>query len=216
MGNDNARQSAATLRKGQMTFNLLWLVMAGLGAVFVAKHALPKLSITQAEYTDFYWDRRYWLFAHLCGGLLALLIGPLQFVARWRQRQPVLHRWIGRIYLVAIMFAAVTAGWLAWTSPVPQPLYVAGLYLVALLWLVTGWRGWSLIRRRAVLQHREWMIRNYAVTFFFVVFFGVYDAMMALGWPEDGWDMAATWGVWIGIILPLALAEAIIRSRRKG
>ena len=40
--------------------------------------------------------------------------------------------------------------------------------------------------------------------------------MMALGWPEDGWDMAATWGVWIGIILPLALAEAIIRSRRKG
>lgn len=211
---DNLAKSPVHDRQRRLGWLLLWLGMAALGGFFVVNHALPKFSMTLAEYTEFYWDRRYWLYVHLCGGLMALLIGPLQFVARLRQRRPQLHRWIGRLYLLSTVLAAVTAVWLAWTSPIPQPLYALGLYLVAVLWLVTGWRGWSLIRRRQWQLHREWMIRNYAVTFFFVMFFGFYDGVMAVGWPQDQWDSAATLAVWAGIALPLAVAELLIRSRR--
>lgn len=214
MHEDRAPGTAASIRTPQAAVIGLWLVMAVLGAIFVGNHALPKLAMTHAVYTDFYWDRRYWLYAHLCGGLVALMLGPLQFVARLRQRQPVLHRWTGRVYMAAIVVSALCAVWLAWTSPIPQPLYAGGLYMVAALWLGTGWRGWTLIRRRAALRHRDWMIRNYGVTFFFVIFFGAYDAMMALGWPQDSWDRAAALSVWIGIAVPLATAEAIIRMRR--
>ncbi|HEX4846727.1 MAG TPA: DUF2306 domain-containing protein [Novosphingobium sp.] len=189
------------------------MAVGGLG--FVMVHALPKFNLTFEEYTDFYWDRRYWLYVHLCAGLFALLSGPLQFVARLRQRHPGVHRWSGRFYLLGTVTAAVTAVWLAWTSPVPQPLYAIGLYLVSLLWLATGWQGWRLIRRRKLDTHREWMIRNYAVTFFFVMFFGIFDGLTAAGWPEEQWAVAVTLAVWLGILMPLVTAEWVIRSLRQ-
>src|SRR4051812_19951281 len=45
--------------------------------------------------------------AHLALAFLVLAGGPLQFVAALRARLPKLHRWNGRIYLVATMSTAI-------------------------------------------------------------------------------------------------------------
>ena len=46
---------------------------------------------------------------HITPGLLFMLLAPLQFVRRLRNRKPKLHRWIGRVVLVSGMIIGGTA-----------------------------------------------------------------------------------------------------------
>jgi len=43
------------------------------------------------------------LVPHVLGGLLAILIGPLQFWARLRRDYVQVHRWSGRVYLAGVV-----------------------------------------------------------------------------------------------------------------
>lgn len=191
---------------------LLWAAMAFLGGYFVIKHALPKFVVSEEVYTDYYWERRNTLLVHVTSGLIALLLGPFQFLWSRRRGWMWLHRWTGRTYLVCTAVAALTATALAYTAPVPQPLYAIGLYGISAFWLYSGARGWLHIRRWRQPAHQRWMIRNYATTFFFVLFFAFFDSFMALGWPEDDWANALTWAVWLGIVLPLLAVEVALRA----
>src|SRR6185436_8325414 len=38
-------------------------------------------------------------YAHTLGGMIAMLIGPFQFLTTVRRRYPAVHRWLGRVYL---------------------------------------------------------------------------------------------------------------------
>jgi uncharacterized membrane protein YozB (DUF420 family) len=41
--------------------------------------------------------------------------------------------------------------------------------VLASLWLITAVIAYLAAKKRQIVQHRQWMIRSYAVTFFFVV-----------------------------------------------
>lgn len=201
------------VRKPWAPIYLISAAMAVLGVYFVIKHALPKFEVSEEVYTEYYWERRNTLLIHVISGLAALLLGPLQFLLARKGSWLWLHRWIGRTYLVCTVVAALTATALAYTAPVPQPLYAIGLYGISAFWLFSGYYGWINVRRRQKAIHRRWMIRNYATTFFFVLFFAFFDSFMALGWPESDWANALTWAVWLGIVLPLLAVELVLRTR---
>ena len=48
-----------------------------------------------------YWMMRGWLLLHITAGTIAILTGPWQFWTGFRKRHARLHRWMGRIFLVA-------------------------------------------------------------------------------------------------------------------
>ena len=52
-------------------------------------------------------DRRL-LIPHTLSGMMALLIGPIQFSSRFRQRHLKIHRVLGRIYVVSVFIGAAT------------------------------------------------------------------------------------------------------------
>lgn len=186
------------------------LLLLPVGAYFLFKHALPRLEMTEAAYGEYYWWRRYWLLAHTVAGLIATLLGPLQFVSRLRADRPALHRLTGKVYLVAVLVAAVCALALALTSQISAS-YQWGLVLGATLWIATGATAYVAIRRRQVARHREWMIRNYTVTFFFITFFVAFDILTAAGATEV--TVFAGPLVFGCLLLPLGLVEAWLRSR---
>jgi uncharacterized membrane protein len=166
--------------------------------------------MTEAAYGDYYWSRRFWLLAHTAGGLLAILLGPLQFNRTLRRQRPHLHRFTGKVYLGAVATAATCAFVLAATSQISD-LYKWGLILGASLWLATGVLAYTAIRRREVTRHRAWMVRNYTITFFFIVFFAAYDVAQFAGYT----DIVAYAGPLVlgSLLVPLACVEALLRAR---
>ena len=112
-----------------------------------------------------------WLLVpHIFAGLTALLSGPLQFSSRLRRRNPKFHRILGRVYVCAVFTAAPLAIAMASRKVTPQPGYFFAANLVqASAWLVTTTAAFLTARNRQIQQHREWMVRSYAVTFTFVL-----------------------------------------------
>ncbi len=104
------------------------------------------------------------LFVHAFSSGIALVIGPFQFLQRLRDRRPTLHRWMGRIYLTAILVGGLSAFVIA-PGLISGLVGEIGLMSLATLWLWTGWMAYSNIRAGNIEAHRNWMTRNYALTF---------------------------------------------------
>jgi uncharacterized membrane protein len=103
------------------------------------------------------------LVIHVVAGMIALLVGPLQFVRRIRTRRPAVHRATGMIYLAACAIGA-PAGFLCALGTTSGPLAVTGFATAALLWPLFTWLGWRAVIERRIGDHREWMLRSYAMT----------------------------------------------------
>ena len=103
------------------------------------------------------------LIPHTLAGIFALLIGPINFSARIRNRYLKLHRVLGRIYVVSVFVGSFTGIALAWGRP-----GLPGTSMQAAAWMVCTTAALITARNRNIIQHRQWMMRSYAVTFTFV------------------------------------------------
>jgi len=103
------------------------------------------------------------LIPHTVAGTLALVIGPLNFSSRLRQRRLRLHRILGRVYVVSVFVGSFTGIALAAGRP-----GLPGTSMQAAAWLVCTTAALIAARNRQITQHRQWMARSYAVTFTFV------------------------------------------------
>ncbi|MBB5062758.1 DUF2306 domain-containing protein [Granulicella mallensis] len=106
---------------------------------------------------------RHLLIPHTLSGVLALLIGPLQFSSRFRQRHLKIHRVLGRIYVVSVFIGSYTGIALAAGRP-----GLPGTSMQAAAWMVCTTAAFVTARNRQIAAHRQWMARSYAVTFTFV------------------------------------------------
>jgi uncharacterized membrane protein len=103
------------------------------------------------------------LIPHTLCGLIALLAGPVQFSSRFRQRHLKFHRVLGRIYVISVFIGALSGIALAAGRP-----GLPGTSMQAAVWIVCTTAAFITARNRQTAQHRQWMVRSYAVTFTFV------------------------------------------------
>jgi uncharacterized membrane protein len=103
------------------------------------------------------------LIPHSLAGIFALLIGPINFSSRIRQRHLKFHRVLGRIYVISVFIGAATGVALASGRP-----GFPGTCGQAAAWVVCTTAAFITARNCQIVQHRQWMIRSYAVTFTFV------------------------------------------------
>jgi uncharacterized membrane protein len=114
----------------------------------------------------YYLPVRWVLVPHGITGALALCLGASQFSTRLRQRHPQIHRVLGRCYVTAVAISA-PMGIYVTIMRNELPLQLA-VFTQATLWFLTTAVAFYCIRRRKFQQHREWMIRSYAITLIFV------------------------------------------------
>jgi uncharacterized membrane protein len=103
------------------------------------------------------------LILHVAGGVTALLVGPLQFVRWIRARLPAFHRAGGRIYVAACAIGA-PAGFMVALGTTAGPVASVGFAIPAVLWPAFTWLGYRAAVERRFGDHREWMLRSYALT----------------------------------------------------
>lgn len=187
------------------------LTLLGLAALwFTVRSALPYLQMAESHFGPYFWPRRWGLVFHVAGGILALTVGLIQLWLGLTNRTGRLHRVLGRTYVGAIAVASIGGFYLALTINYNMP-YAAGLFFLNIAWVVTTSMALFAIYQRALFQHREWMMRSYAVTFAFVTFrFGV-DALIGQGLQPSDAQAIMAWACWA---LPLLLLEPLLQLRR--
>ena len=149
---------------------------------------------------------------HVAGAMLAILIGPFQFLEGMRKGSLLkIHRWLGRTYLMSVLVGGLAGLYMA-------PLAYGGLVThlgfgaLAILWLFSGFMAYRHIRNKNLESHREWMARNYALTFagvtlrLWLAVFGGFGMEFLISY------MIVAWLCWIP---NLAVAEWKIRRRRQ-
>lgn len=121
------------------------------------------------------------MFAHGIPGALALLLGPLQFSSRLRQRFIRFHRAIGRIYVGCTFIAAPLA--IAVSILIPNPGLLPATLVHSSCWIVTTATALYCVLTGRIQQHREWMMRSYPFAAVFVITrtFGQIPAIHRMG-----------------------------------
>jgi uncharacterized membrane protein len=198
-------------RGGRVGLAVLLAVVAGAALWFIVEKALLYGSFDPGVY-DSLWPRRFGFLAHMGGGTIAILAGIAQLWLGLTGRTAGLHRPLGRIYVAAVAVGSVGGIYLALTITDGGFAYAAGLFGLAVAWLITTGMAVLAIHRRAVVQHREWMIRSYIVTFAFVTF-RLFEHLL-VSWkiaPDGQIETFMAFACWA---FPLLLAEPLIQLRK--
>jgi hypothetical protein len=144
---------------------VLWIAL-GLTTLFVF---ITSEALLLTDYAMYHAYRlqviadRHLLIPHTLAGVIALLAGPIQFSSRLRQRHLKFHRVLGRLYVVSVFIGSATGIALAAGRP-----GLPGTSMQAAAWIVCTSAAVITARNRQLVQHRQWMMRSYAVTFTFV------------------------------------------------
>ncbi len=199
---------ASPARPGAYEVFLLLVLL--IGGWFLATVAFPYLTL-EAETLGRFAPKPGWLIAHIAGGTVALLLGPVQFWLARGGRRWRIHRWTGRVYAAAVVLGAVPAFHLAWTNDISWS-FGLGLGCLGGAWLLTTAMAWTAIRADRIDQHREWVVRSYVVTFGFVTFRVFLGVGRMFEWADP--TEIAIGAAWISWTVPLLLAEAVLQGRK--
>ena len=164
-----------------------------------------------AEQKAVYLAHHAMLMVHIVAAMLAILIGPFQFLPQLRKgRLLKFHRWLGRAYLLSVLFGGIGGLYMAQFG-YGGLITELGFAALALLWLYSGYMAYKHIRNKEIEAHRQWMIRNYALTLAGTML-RVWVPIFVVGGGID-WVLAYRAIAWLAWVPNLLVAEWIIRRR---
>lgn len=154
-------------------------------------------------------DRRVLLLMHVSAAPVALAVGAFQFMPRIRRNHRALHRWLGRLYAVAILVGGIGAMGISLNA-------IGGLWAqVGFSALGIAWMGstaiaiWMAMNKR-LAEHRIWMLRSFALTFSAVTL-----RLQLVGFEISGlpYEQSSVWLAFTCWVPNLVVAEILIRTR---
>jgi uncharacterized membrane protein len=200
------RRTAQTLSiawKAAVVLLTLQVVAALSARYLTGSEAAPEFILGNAFANPF-------LIIHVVSGAVALLVGPLQFVRRIRAQIPAFHRAIGRTYVGACAIGA-PSGFMLAIGTNAGPVAGAGFAIAAVLWPLFTYLGVRAAIERRFSEHREWMIRSYAITSNAITLRLMLPLAGALGFD---FMPAYTVIAWLSWMTNLALFEIYLRQTR--
>jgi len=197
-------QRVAWLRSKYVIFAFVGLMIA-----YVLRHNESFLINAKDPVWQHYQPFKWWLLPHGLAGACAILLGPMQFSDRLRQRFTRLHRVVGRIYVFGAFIAAPLGTYIQYFEErmgAPRSFSVAAA-VDAILLMTTAGIAFAFIRQGKVQQHRQWMTRSFAVA---LVFLEVRVIQGVTGWENLG--LAATETiVWSCLAFSILLADIVLQ-----
>ncbi|UBR28237.1 DUF2306 domain-containing protein [Bacillus sp. SD-4] len=151
------------------------------------------------------------LFIHITTSIVALVIGPFTLSTKFRERNIKRHRIAGRIYMVGILLGGISGLYLSFyaTGGLVAKL---GFGLLSVFWLTSAYQALHRVKNKKMKDHRNWMIRNYSLTFaavtlriwlpLFIVLFGI-----------EQFELSYAVIAWLAWVPNLIIAELFIRQR---
>jgi uncharacterized membrane protein len=183
-------QRSSWLRPKNLVFACIALML-----LYVLRHNESFLIHSDDPVWHHYQPFKWWLLPHGIAGACALLLGPMQFSDRLRQRFTKMHRIVGRVYVAGVFVAGPLGFYIQFFQErmgAPRSFSIAGA-VDAALWMITTGIALGFILAGKVQQHRQWMTRSFAVA---LVFLEVRVVGGVTGWENLGVAAVETivWG----------------------
>jgi len=192
------------LRRMLIAVALLLALLVGLMALAQYANYNPQ---TDTRNTVNFSNHPWAIVLHAVGASFAPLIGLLQWSTRLRRRWPLVHRWLGLVYLgIGVMIGGSAALWLSFFA-YGGPTARAGLGIASVIWLYVSARAYMAIRDGDIRAHRVWMMRSLAMALGAVSLRVYLPALSAMGVPFLFAYRFVAWGSWVPNLL---LAEWVI------
>ena len=152
------------------------------------------------------WNIMFYTHISLAG--IALLIGWLLFLKKFRTRNIGVHRTIGKVYVIAVLLSSIAGYFIAYhaTGGIAAKFGFTGM---STAWLVTTLMAYTAIRQKKIKKHERWMTRSYAVTFVGVTF-RLWMPFLIIAFDMEFLE-AYPISSWISWIANLVFAEILIR-----
>lgn len=100
--------------------------------------------------------------AHALLAAVVVLTGALQLVPQLRSRAISVHRWNGRVFIVAALCVSAGGLYMVWIRhSTPSVAAAIGVSMNALLVVVFSALAWRAAIRRTISSHRRWALRAY-------------------------------------------------------
>jgi uncharacterized membrane protein len=196
---------------GKTLLNVSIYIFGIISLYYLIFRGFPFLIVSEEIYGPYYFSRAVWIWPHVVGGVVAMAIGPFQFIPKIRIKYPKFHRITGYIYLIGILISALTLAFLVTTSSSGLIIDI-GLGLGGIVWLVTAIFAFWAIKNGKIKQHQEWMVRCYMITLAFVVFRIAVDMFTHYQVTDEAEIVAIS--AWLSWTLPLAITEFILQGQK--
>ncbi|MFS3927076.1 hypothetical protein CHN50_04060 [Priestia aryabhattai] len=100
---------------------------------------------------------------HIVLSLLALIIGPIAFLKSTRSKNKVIHRTVGKVYIISI-FINFFPGLFVSFYATGGLISTIGFICLNVAWFYTTYQAYRTIKAKRIQLHKEWMIRSYSLT----------------------------------------------------
>jgi uncharacterized membrane protein len=151
-------------------------------------------------------------FIHILPGAFFLGLAPLQFAARFRQRNLKFHRRMGTLLVVCALIIGASALMMSFKLNIGGPNETAATTLFAIAFLICLMKAYGYARTRQIERHREWMIRTFGIGLGVATtrpIVGMFFAFRRLT-PHEFFGIA----FWLGFTITFMAAEAWIDYTR--
>ncbi len=163
--------------------------------------------LTKQDVLPIVWWR--WAFyVHISTSLVTLLSGLTQFSRTIYQKYAKIHRFIGKIYVITVLFLSAPSGLVMSYYANGGAKTQIAFGLLSILWWIFTLQAYLKIKNGDVRQHTAFMIRSYALTWSAVTlrimqfFFGEFQLL--------DYETAYLVAAWCGWSLNLLVAEVLM------
>ena len=188
------------------------LVFIGVAIVLLRIYVLAQPVLPTNAFDAAYSGHTALTLLHIIPGLVFVILGPLQFIAKIRRKYLTFHRWSGRVYVACGVVVGISALILSFVVGFAGLTGAAAIVFFSPLFLISLGLAVYRIRHREVVAHREWMIRAFALGLAITTIRPMVTILIAL----TGHPFSEVIGIcfWLGFSLHLVIAELWINITR--
>src|SRR5690606_5434921 len=152
-------------------FRLL-IVSLSIYFIYVASHLLTNDPEALGKYLPY----KFFIWAHIAGGMTALVTGPLLIWQPNRLARIKLPRALGYCYIIGVAMGSGGAMILVFTTTLEVGWsYTTSLHALGYIWLTSALIALFAAKRKQISLHRRWMTYSYIATVAFVLQATIYE-----------------------------------------
>jgi uncharacterized membrane protein len=168
------------------------------------------LAVKQAYIHNPVWKTAFYI--HVFSAIIALFAGFTQFSPDILRGNPQIHRLVGKIYVVIVLFINFPVGLIMGVyANGGIPCKIAFLLLDS-LWFYFTLRAYLCAKSRRFAEHKNYMIRSYALTLSAITL-RTWNLVLSNSFDINAVDQYVV-TAWLGFVPNLMVAEVLIRAER--